>query len=57
MTYQMNGNKAADAEYKSLMDNQTWDLVELPNDRKTIGNKWVFKVKHDSDGKVERFKV
>ena len=49
--------QAADAEYKSLMDNQTWDLVELPKGRKTIGSKWVFEVKHDCDGKVERLKA
>ena len=49
--------QAADAEYKSFMDNQTWDLVELPKGRETIGSKWVFKVKHDCDGKVERLKA
>ena len=37
--------QAAESEYKSLMDNQTWDLVELPSGRKPIGSKWVFKVK------------
>ena len=47
---------AADAEYESLMANDTWELVELPSGRKPIGCKWVFKVKHTSDGKVERFK-
>ena len=48
---------AADSEYESLIENQTWDLVELPDGRKPIGCKWVFKVKHTSDGKVERFKA
>ena len=36
---------------------QTWDLVELPADRKRIGSKWVFRVKHKSDGTVDRFKA
>ena len=31
--------QAADSEYKSLIDNQTWDLVELPNGREPIGSK------------------
>ena len=38
------------------MENNTWDLVELPEGREAIGSKWVFKVKHDSCGKVDRFK-
>ena len=36
---------AADSEYQSLIENKTWDLVELPSGRKTIGSKWVFKRK------------
>lgn len=47
---------AADVEYCSLLENETWDLVELPRGRKPIGCKWVFKVKHGCDGNVERFK-
>ena len=48
---------ATDAEYNSLIENKTWKLVELPPGRKAIGCKWVFKLKHDVDGKVERFKA
>jgi len=47
---------AADLEYASLMKNDTWDLVELPEGRRKIDCKWVFKVKHDNEGRVERFK-
>ena len=47
---------AADAEYQSLLENETWELVELPARRKSISCKWVFKVRHDETGKVERFK-
>ena len=47
---------AADAEYQSLLENETWELVELPAGRKPISCKWAFKVKHDDTGKVERFK-
>ena len=49
--------QAAESEYKSLMDNQTWGLVELPSGREPIESKWVFKVKPSSNGKVERFKA
>ena len=47
---------AADVEYQSLIDNQTWDLVELPPNKTAIGSKWVFKAKYKDDGTVERFK-
>ena len=47
---------AADSEYDSLMANETWELVELPEGHKAIGCKWVFKVKYGSHGKAERFK-
>ena len=48
---------ATEAEYNSLIENKTWKLVELPPGRKAIGCKWVFKLKHDVDGRVERFKA
>ena len=46
---------AAESEFDSLMANETWELVKLPNGYKLIGCKWVFKVKHNSDGKVELY--
>ena len=48
---------APDAEYTSILQNETWDLVELPSGREAIGSKWVFKVKCGSNVKVERFKA
>ena len=37
-------------EMNSLKKNNTFDLVELPNGRKVLKNKWVFKLKQgDSD--------
>lgn len=44
-------------EYQSLLDNQTWTLVDLPKGRKPIRNKWVYKVKRNADGSIERFKA
>ena len=48
---------AANAEYESLLENETWELVELPPGRSAIGSKWVFRIKYKSDGRVERFKA
>ncbi|CAI7845436.1 unnamed protein product [Closterium sp. NIES-53] len=41
---------------KSIEENGTWELVELPEGRKAITSKWLFKIKSDADGKIERYK-
>ena len=46
-----------DEEMATLYGNDTWDLVPLPKDKKTIGYKWVYKVKHNSDGSISRYKA
>ena len=48
---------AAHEEYQSLMENHTWDLVELPQGRKPIGCKWIFKEKRGKDGSIMRYKA
>ncbi|CAI7890568.1 unnamed protein product [Closterium sp. NIES-53] len=47
---------AMDAEFNSLIENGTWELVDLPKGRRPISSKWVFKVKSGADGALERFK-
>ena len=44
-------------EMKALERNATWDLVELPRDKKTVGCKWIYKMKKSVDDKVERYKA
>jgi hypothetical protein len=44
-------------EYRSLMANDTWDLVPLPKGRKLVRCKWVYKTKYASNGSVERHKA
>ncbi|CAI7814885.1 unnamed protein product [Closterium sp. NIES-53] len=48
--------KAMESELKSIEENGTWELVELPEGRKAITSKWLFKIKFDADGKIERYK-
>ncbi|CAI7890352.1 unnamed protein product [Closterium sp. NIES-54] len=45
-----------DADFNSFIENGTWELLELPEGRRTISSKWVFKVKSGADGALERFK-
>jgi hypothetical protein len=44
-------------EMESLHKNGTWDLVKLPNGRKPINSKWVFKKNLNEIGQVEKFKA
>ena len=37
--------------------NQVWDLVDLPPGWRSIGNKWILKIKRKTDGSIERYKV
>lgn len=45
------------AEINNLKNNNTYILVDLPPGRKAIGVKWVYKIKLDGNGKVERYKA
>ena len=44
-------------EIDAIEKNKTWQLVEKPNDKEAIGVKWVYKVKHNSDGSIQRTKA
>ena len=46
--------QATDSEYNSLIENETWELVSLPEGKNIVGSKWVFKVKRDENGCVTR---
>ncbi|CAI7824058.1 unnamed protein product [Closterium sp. NIES-53] len=48
--------KAMESELKSIEKNDTWELVVLPEGRKAITSKWLFKIKFDADGKIECYK-
>ena len=53
----VNWEKAMDEEMVALYGNETWDLVPLPEGKNTIGCKWVYKVKRNSDGNISRYKA
>ena len=37
-------------EMDSLLWNQTWELTELPVGKKTLHNKWVYRINNEHDG-------
>ncbi|GKD60875.1 ribonuclease H-like domain-containing protein, partial [Tanacetum coccineum] len=41
----------------ALLRNDTWEIVDLPMDRKAIGSKWIFKIKFKSSGEIDRYKA
>lgn len=47
----------ASYELASLEENNVWTLTDLPPGKKLIQNKWVFKLKRDSDGNVTKYKA
>jgi hypothetical protein len=49
-------DNAMDEKMVALDVNATWELVVLPKDKKAIRCKWVYKVKHNANGSVNRYK-
>ena len=43
--------------WDGIHENKVWTLVDLPNDRQAIENKWIFKRKTDTDGSVTIYKA
>lgn len=48
---------AIDEELSALAKNDTWSLVTLPSNRKTISARWTFKIKRDVTGEIARYKA
>lgn len=48
---------AMQKELQALQTNDTWNLVPLPHGKKTIGCRWIYKIKLKADGSLERFKA
>ena len=49
--------EAIKTELESILNNQTWELVDLPSREKPIGYKWIFKRKYFPDGSIEKYKA
>jgi hypothetical protein len=48
---------AMDSEFHALMQNGTWTLVPRTPHMNIVGCKWVYKLKHKSDGSIDRYKA
>lgn len=48
---------AALEEFTALLENGTFEPVQLPSGKKAIACRWVFKLKRKADGSVDRYKA
>ena len=48
---------AMDVEMDALINNKTWELVTLPRDKRPVSCKWVYTIKYNADGSLERYKA
>jgi len=46
-----------DEELSTLHMTNIWDLVPLPPSKNVVGCRWVYKIKTNSDGSIERYKA
>ena len=49
--------EAMKSEMGSMYGNKVWTLVDLPDDRQAVENKWIFKRKTDADSSVTIYKA
>jgi len=49
--------EAMEQEYQSLLDNNTWEVVDRPDNIPVIKSKWIFQKKLNSDGTIKRYKA
>jgi len=49
--------EAMAVELAALSANNTWTMMPLPPRKKAIGCRWVYKIKHKSDGTIDRYKA
>ena len=49
--------KAMDIEYKTLVDFDSWDVVNRRADMNVLSSAWVFKIKRFPDGLIKKFKA
>jgi hypothetical protein len=46
-----------DAEYETLMGYRTWNLVERPHNVNIVGNRWIYRIKRDNLGQINKYKA
>jgi IS30 family transposase len=48
---------AVTEEVQALVRNGTWEITVIPEGKKAVGCKWIFSIKHNADGSINRYKA
>ena len=43
-------------EYESIMKNDVWEIVPRPERKSVVTSKWILKIKHATDGSINKYK-
>ncbi|KAL0367632.1 UNVERIFIED_CONTAM: Retrovirus-related Pol polyprotein from transposon TNT 1-94 [Sesamum radiatum] len=49
--------EAINSEIESIMQNHTWELMDLPPGSTPLGCKWILKRKYKADGSIDKYKA
>ena len=44
-------------EYQLIMKNDVWDVVPRPKGKSIVTSKWIYNIKHATDGSIEKYKA
>ena len=44
-------------EYQSIIKNDVWEVVPRPKNKDVVSSKWIYKIKHATDGSIEKHKA
>ena len=49
--------EAMTKEYQLIMKNDVWYIVPKPENKSVVSSKWIYKIKHVADGRIENYKA
>jgi hypothetical protein len=44
-------------QYQSTINNDVWEIVPRPKRKYVVCSKWLYKIKHDAGGIIEKYKA
>jgi hypothetical protein len=44
-------------EYTSIMKNDVWEIVPRPKNKSIVSSKWIYRIKHATDGNIDKYKA